>query len=219
MTRAQAFTLSVLAGFVILVFMAMVFLLVVNPTWPTLSPTPTPVLPTPLPMATPTLPNFMPTPGPTPTPAEPTPPNTRVPTVTPRPTNTPGPTIVINLPTRRPTATPTVPTATPAPPTNTPIPARPTLVPRRFKVSFEADETELVKGDCTHLRWEVVGAENILLDDRSVEPEGKKEVCPKKDTEYRLEVKFPDQARLERKTVEITVTDDDSSEDDNDNED
>jgi hypothetical protein len=91
------------------------------------------------------------------------------------------------------------------------------LVPRRFKVSFEADETELTEGDCTNLRWEVVGAETITLDDRDVEPEGKKEVCPDEDKEYRLEVKFPDQARLERKTVKITVNERDSGGDDNDN--
>jgi hypothetical protein len=51
----------------------------------------------------------------------------------------------------------------------------------------------------------VVGAIAITLDGNSIEPEGKKEVCPDKTTEYRLSVQFPDQARIERKTVKITV--------------
>lgn len=147
----------------------------------------------------------MPTAGPTPPTAEPSPTSTRVPTVTPRPTKEPSPTVVFLIPTRRPTATPIVPTATPVPATDTPIPPTPTFPPRRYKISFEADETTLIEGECTDLRWEVVGAVAVTLDDKSVEPEGKKEVCPDKDTEYKLTVQFPDQVRLENQTVEITV--------------
>jgi hypothetical protein len=69
------------------------------------------------------------------------------------------------------------------------------------------------------LSWEVVGAVSVELDNRSVEPEGKKEVCPDKDTEYKLTVQFPDQARLERETVKITVTEEGNGGADNDNED
>jgi hypothetical protein len=98
-----------------------------------------------------------------------------------------------------------VPTATPAPPTSTPISPTPTVPPRFFKVSFEAEDTTITKGKCTDLKWEVVGAVAITLDNKSVEASGKKEVCPDKDTTYRLEVQFPDIARLERKSVEITV--------------
>ncbi len=220
MTRAQALTIGVLAGFVLIVFMAMILLLFINPLPLILPPRPTSIPPGPAAATpTPTLPNFMPTVGPTPTSAEPTPINTRVPTVTPRSTSTLAPTVVFNLPTRKPTATPTVPTSTPAPPTETPSPATPTVPPRRFEVSFAADKTELTKGECTDLSWEVVGAVSVELDNRSVEPEGKKEVCPEKDTEYKLTVQFPDQARLERETVKITVIEEDTGGDtDNDNE-
>jgi hypothetical protein len=219
-TRAQALTIGVLAGFVLVVFMAMIALLFINPIPLIFPPTPTPIPPAPAAATlTPTLPNFMPTAGPTSTPAEPTPTNTRVPTVTPRLTSTLAPTVVFNLPTPRPTATPIVPTPTPAPPTETPMPATPTVPPRRFEVSFSADRTELTKGECTDLKWEVVGAISVELDNRSVEPEGEKEVCPEKDTEYKLTVQFPDQARLERETVKITVTQADTGEDnDNNNE-
>jgi hypothetical protein len=98
-----------------------------------------------------------------------------------------------------------VPTSTPLPATATSIPPTPTNPPRRYSVSFEADDTTLTSGDCTNLRWRVEGASTILLDDRTVEPEGKKEVCPDESTEYKLTLQFPDQARLEDRTIEITV--------------
>ncbi len=213
MTRSQALTIGILAGFVLLVFMAMVVLLFINPVTQLVPPTPTPVPPPPTANPTPTLPNFMPTPGPTPTPAEPTPTNTRVPTVTPQPTKEPSPTVVFSFPTRAPSPTPTMPTLTPVPATETPIPPTPTYPPRRYKVSFEAEDTTITKGDCTNLKWEVVGAIAVSLDGRSVEPEDKKEVCPNKDTEYKLTVQFPDQARLENKTVKITVEEADEDND------
>ena len=205
MTRSQALTIGVLAGFAIIVFMAMIVLLFVDPMAQILPPTPSLIPPSPTPAPTPTLPNFMPTAGPTPPTAEPTPINTRVPTVTPVPTKEPSPTVVFLLPTRQPTATPIVPTPTPAPATDTPIPPTPTYPPRRYKVSFEAEETTITKGKCTDLKWEVVGAVAVTLDGKDVEPEDKKEVCPEKDTEYKLTVQFPDQARLENKTVKIIV--------------
>lgn len=207
MTRSQALTLGILAGFVVLVFMAMVVLLFINPITQFVPPTATPVPPSPTPTVTPTLPNFMPTPGPTPTPPEPTPTNTRVPTSTPQPPKEPTATIVFRFPTRPPSATPTVPTLTPAPATPTPISPTPTYPPRRYKISFTADETTITNGDCTNLKWEVIGAVTVTLDGRNVEPEGKKEVCPDKDTEYKLTVQFPDQSRLENRTVAITVKD------------
>ncbi|MBI1879262.1 MAG: hypothetical protein HYR94_13765 [Chloroflexi bacterium] len=205
MTRSQALTIGVLAGFVVVVFAAMIVLLFVNPLTTFAPPPPTPAPPPSAATMTPTLPNFMPTPGPTATSPEPTPTNTRVPTVTPAPPKEPSPTVVFLLPTRRPTATPTAPTSTPVPPTDTPIPVTPTYPPRRYSVSFEADETTIVKGKCTDLKWEVVGAVAVTLDGKSVEPEGKKEVCPDKDTEYKLTIQFPDQVRLENRTVEIKV--------------
>jgi hypothetical protein len=101
------------------------------------------------------------------------------------------------------------------PATDTPIPPTPTYPPRRYKVSFEADETDLTEGECTDLRWEVVGAVAVTLDGRSVEPEGEKEVCPDEDTEYELTVQFPDQARLEDETITINVEQKDETSNDN----
>lgn len=205
MTRSQALTIGVLAGFVVVVFMAMIVLLFINPIIFMAPPTPTPVPPSPTATVPPTLPIFLPTPGPTSTLAEPTATNTRVPTVTSVATKEPSPTVVFLLPTRRPTATPIVPTATIAPATDTPIAPTPTFPPRRYKVSFEAEDSTIIKGECTNLKWEVVGAIAVTLDEDSIEPEGKKEVCPDKTTEYKLAVQFPDQARIERQTVKITV--------------
>ena len=211
MTRSQALTLGVLAGFVIIVFMAMVVLLFINPITVFEPPTATPVPPSPTPTITPTFPNFMPTPGPTFTPAEPTPTNTRLPTLTPTAPREPTSTVIFLLPTRRPTDTPIIPTTTPVPATETSIPPSPTFPPRRYKISFEAEDSTITKGDCTNLKWEVVGASAVTLDRESIEPEGKKKVCPTKDTEYKLTVQFPDQARLENRTVKITVEEDSSN--------
>lgn len=207
MTRVQVLILVFLGGLVILVFMAVIMLLFANPMARVAPATATPIPPAAAPTATPTFPNFMPTPGPTPTPPEPTPTNTRVPTVTPKATNTPLPTIVIEMPTRRPTPTPT--SAAPAAPpgTDTPTPTiTPTAIPRVYRISFEAEETALVEGDCTHLKWDVIGALTVELDGDKVDPSGKKKVCPKEDTSYKLTVQFQDAARLQSETVDITVT-------------
>lgn len=217
MTRSQALTLGILAGFVVLVFGAMIVVLLVDPFTLAAPPTATPLPPPPPPpTVTPTFPNFMPTAGPTFTPGPPTPTNTRVPTVTPPPPREPTATVVFSFPTRRPTATPTIVTATSVPATDTPIPPSPTYPPRRYKVSFEADETSLTEGECTDLKWEVEGAIAVTLDGRSVEPAGKKEVCPDQDTEYELTVQFPDQARLENRTIAINVDQNDNTSNDND---
>lgn len=207
MTRSQVLILSVLTGFVILVFMALIALWFLNPIPRVIPPTATPIPPTPMPTATPTFPNFMPTPGPTPTPPEPTPINTRVPTVTPKATSTPLPTVIIVMPTRRPTSTPT--SAGPIAPltTETPTPTiTPTAIPRVYKISFKADDTTLVKGECTELKWDVIGALTVELDRDQVSPSGKKKVCPKENTSYKLIVQFQDSARLQTETIDITVT-------------
>ena len=51
------------------------------------------------------------------------------------------------------------------------------------------------------------------MDGEDVEPEGEEEVCPDQTTEYELTVQFPDQARLENETVEITVKKNDGDDD------
>lgn len=220
MSRAQAVILAILIGLVALVFMAIIVLLIFPPER-LFRPAPPPVPSPPAPLAatpTATFPNFLPTENPeTPT-VEPTATYTRVPTVTPRPSRTPSPTTQFALPTPfvRPSETPTpVPTLPPAP-TSTPTSGpSPTLIPRQYSVSFEADEETIEEGDCTDLRWEVQGASSITLDGRPVEPSGRKEVCPRQNTAYRLTIQLPNSAALETKTVEIKV----EKKADNDNDD
>ncbi len=204
MTRSQILIIAVLAGFVALVFVGLVILLLANPIQPA-SPPPTLVPPSATLMPTPTLPNFMPTAGPSATPLPPTPINTLVPTITPRPTHTPLPTVEFNLPTRVPTDTPTSLPPTAAPPTSTPVEPTATLATLFYKFNFKATDSAMVKGECTHLEWEVIGAVAVTLDGSSVEPTGKKEVCPKKDTRYKMSVEFPDFSAPQEKTVEISV--------------
>ncbi|MBN1994331.1 MAG: hypothetical protein JW953_16660 [Anaerolineae bacterium] len=205
MTRSQALTIGVLAGFVVLVFMAML-VLVFFP-FERMFPSPTPVLLPPSPPPTPTFANFLPTAGLlTPTPAEPTPTNTRVPTATPRPLRPATPTIILKLPTL-----PPKPTATPVPVTIIPIPTAtptttisPTPAPRQYSISFKAEDSTVEKGDCTKLKWQVTGAAAVTLNEESVTPSGEKKVCPKKDEKYRLAIRLPDGTSLHR-TVKISV--------------
>jgi hypothetical protein len=98
-----------------------------------------------------------------------------------------------------------VPVATLTPsPTVTPSPA-----PRGYSVSFEAEETKIVKGECTNLRWKVEGASAVDLDGESVAASGKEKVCPKFDTSYRLTVRLPDSTQFHR-TVKVSVEKEDN---------
>jgi len=204
MTRAQALILSVLTGLVVLVCIGL-FLIILLPgrLIPAFAP-PTPLPPRPTP--TPTFPKFLPT-GSLYTPVlEPTATNTHVPTATPLPPKTPTPTIVFDVTYPvKPTATPTpvkiVPVATATPvPTTEAIPG-----PRGYSVSFEADETEIEKGDCTTIRWLVEGAEKVTLGSESVEFSGKKKVCPKVETTYQLTVTRPHETELIIRKIEISI--------------
>ncbi len=212
MTRAQALILSILAGLVLLICigLAMLLLLPANRLRPASQP-PQPVPPAAVPTAT--LPKFLPT-GSVYTPVrEPSPTNTRVPTATPRPQRTPTPTVVLDITYPvKPTATPTPVVIVPAP-TATPVLATATVPgPRGYSISFEADETTLAEDDCTTLRWRVEGAESVVLDNETVEPSGKKKVCPKLETTYQLTVSLPDSAQLIIKKIEISIEEDDEDE-------
>jgi len=208
MTRSQALILSVLTGLVVLVCIGL-FMLILLPgrLIPAFAP-PTPLLPRPTP--TPTFPKFLPT-GSLHTPVlEPTATNTRVPTATPLPPKLPTPTIVfeVTYPVK-PTATPTpvkiVPAATATPsPTTEAVPGS-----RGYSVSFEADETEIKKGDCTTIRWLVEGAEKVMLGNESVEFNGKKKVCPKVETTYQLTVTRPHETELIIRKIELSIMEED----------
>ncbi|MEW5957519.1 MAG: hypothetical protein AB1801_07340 [Chloroflexota bacterium] len=205
MSRTQATVIGMLLGIVALVFIGLVLVLFIPveralPASPTRRPSAPAIIPTA------TFPNFMPTAGlETPTPAEPTPTNTRLPTLTPTQPKPSTPTVVFNLPEPKPTATP-IPAPTRIPvPTATPTVRSPSPVPRQYTISFEADDSKITEGDCTDLKWEVMGASSVQLNGQSVSPSGKKEVCPNRDTEYRLTIQFPDRAELENRTVKISV--------------
>lgn len=85
------------------------------------------------------------------------------------------------------------------PPTFTPVPPRPEV-----QIEFIADRTRLEQGECTLLRWQVVGGFGVELDGRSVNKIGEMRVCPKETTSYELAVDAGD--RIRRNTVTIIVT-------------
>jgi hypothetical protein len=205
MSRTEALLLSLLGGLVVLVFIGGVIALLAPDELLFGQPdTPTP-LPPPTLTPTPAFPNFMPTSGAeTPPPGEPTPTNTRLPTATPTPPRNPTPTAPFQLPTLafKPTETPTSPPPTivlTATPTSTPIP------PRRYSVSFEAEDTELEKGDCTELTWKVEGPVTVLLNGEKVETEDQKKVCPTRNTDYTLTTQLEGSAEVQRKIVRVFV--------------
>jgi hypothetical protein len=203
--RAQALTIGVLLGFVILACVGMVVLirLPYNTLFP---PTATAIPPIPTITPTPTLPNFLPTANLETPVIEPSATNTRVPTSTPTQPRPPTATVVFNLPTPRPTHTPIpVPTSTLVP-TATPTPPSPTPVPRQFRIVFEADDATVTAGDCTDLRWEVSGAMWVQLDGRAVPAADRREVCPRKDTSYELTFQLPDSSQWQTRAVKIRVT-------------
>jgi hypothetical protein len=117
------------------------------------------------------------------------------------PTDTPvSPTDTPFLPTDTPippTDTPVLPTDTPIPPTDTPVPptdtpVRPTDTPwPPVQVDFRADDTSLVQGECTTLRWDVEYATAVFLNGGGVPGHGTQEVCPDSTTTYNLRVEAP----------------------------
>jgi hypothetical protein len=204
-SRPQAIVIGMLVGIVALVFIGLMAALFIpfERVFPA-APPPTPPPPTITP--SPTFPNFMPTASlETPTPSEPTPTNTRLPTLTPTQPKPPTPTVLFDLPEPKPTATPTPPPTRIQVPTVTPTARPPSPVPRQYSISFKADQSKITKGDCTDLKWEVIGASEVQLNGQRVAPSDKREVCPERDTEYRLTIQFPDRTQLENRTVKISV--------------
>jgi hypothetical protein len=118
---------------------------------------------------------------PTDTPVSPTDTPVLPPTDTPvSPTDTPvSPT---DTPVPPPTDTPVIPTDTPVP-TDTPWPL--------VQVDFRADDTSLVQGECTTLRWDVEYATAVFLNGGGVPGHGTQQVCPASTTTYDLHVEAP----------------------------
>lgn len=69
--------------------------------------------------------------------------------------------------------------------TATPEPSA-TLTPEPILVNFNADSYLIERGECTVLRWEVVGASHVRLLDREVEAIEAEEVCPEVTSGYLL---------------------------------
>ncbi len=209
MTRSQALTIGIMFGFVVLIFGGLAVFLFSGSFEGFAAPTPSPTAtPLPPPEPTPTFPNFLPTPSrEPPVQLQPTATNTRLPTATPQPAKTPTPTIVfqLTLPLRRPTATPILPPADLVPATVTGVPSvEPTAtVQLQYNISFEAQRSRIDEGKCTRLSWRVEGAMAVRLDGEPVASASRDEVCPKKDTTYRLTVYLPDGNQVTR---ELTIT-------------
>lgn len=97
-----------------------------------------------------------------------------------------------------PIPTPFIPTPVPIP-TITPVPPRPEV-----QIEFVADRTRLGPGECTILRWQVVGGFGVTLNNQPVERRGETHVCPRESTTYELAVDAGD--RMEQRTIAIAVT-------------
>ena len=138
--------------------------------------TPTPLITgSPIPTETPTSSEAPPgeqTPTPTFTPVA------TQPTVTPGGSPTPRPTF-----TRRPP-----PTMTPRPTATRSATAIYTPTPPAVTISFTATKTSIFEGDCTTLKWNVINARAVYLDNVGVPGVSSKKVCPLKNTTYRLKV-------------------------------
>jgi acetyl esterase/lipase len=66
--------------------------------------------------------------------------------------------------------------------------AVPTPRPARVQVAFTADRASLQPGECTTLRWDVVGGFGVALDGEVVERTGQRQVCPEESRDYSLRV-------------------------------
>jgi hypothetical protein len=58
-------------------------------------------------------------------------------------------------------------------------------------VDFRADDTSLVQGECTTLRWDVEYATAVFLNGGGVPGHGTQQVCPASTTTYDLHVEAP----------------------------
>jgi hypothetical protein len=87
-----------------------------------------------------------------------------------------------------PTFTPT-PTGTPEPPTPTHTPTATPWPP--VQVDLRVDDTSLVQGECTTLRWDVEYATAVYLNGGGIPGHGTQQVCPASTTTYDLHVEAP----------------------------
>lgn len=62
------------------------------------------------------------------------------------------------------------------------------LPAREVQIEYWSDDDRLSLGECTALNWRVEGAEEVLWEGQATVPYGEVEVCPRKSSEYVLEV-------------------------------
>lgn len=72
-------------------------------------------------------------------------------------------------------------------------------------IGFRADDYAIPAGTCTILRWDVLDAEAIYLEDIAVSDLSMQEICPDETSSYTLLVQFSDERR-EVRELTISVT-------------
>jgi acetyl esterase/lipase len=79
----------------------------------------------------------------------------------------------------------------------------PTPRPAGVQIAFTADQASLQPGECTTLRWNVVGGFGVDLDGEVVERTGQRQVCPGESRDYSLRVDTGE--AIELREVAISV--------------
>jgi len=92
--------------------------------------------------------------------------------------------------------------AAPPPPVVTSVPV-PTATPAAPAfIEFTVADDHIKSGQCTTIHWRTENIDSVYLDGEGVVGNGDKEVCPTKETTYKLEVKLRDGTTTTR---EVTV--------------
>jgi photosystem II stability/assembly factor-like uncharacterized protein len=76
--------------------------------------------------------------------------------------------------------------------------------PATAEITFTAERSELLPGECTLLEWQVSGGFGVTLDDKTVDKTGKQEACPRETTRYTLAVDIG--TSIETRLLTITVS-------------
>ncbi|MGD8813552.1 MAG: hypothetical protein PVI78_03665 [Anaerolineales bacterium] len=77
------------------------------------------------------------------------------------------------------------------------------LVTGTMGITFTADRTSIVAGECTTLRWHVPDDDNVALDGQPINPSGQMDVCPTDTTTYHIRVGIGDDARQQEITIVV----------------
>jgi hypothetical protein len=80
----------------------------------------------------------------------------------------------------------------------------PTPAPGAAVIQFWADQTDIRRGQCTEIHWNVQNIDSVYFDETGVTGQGHREVCPKKDETFVLDVRLRD-GRMEQRRITINV--------------